>query len=123
MLAVAVVGNLGFTAALCMNNLVIKVRRQGCAASTRTSLILGTAAGGSCEASAPSRWRRFDERCQQYVPTITRAQVFLGSLREIELERVKEKLSSAIMETCLALTIFRCGALFMQGLTPVCSSC
>ncbi|WIA09744.1 hypothetical protein OEZ85_009123 [Tetradesmus obliquus] len=33
--------------------------------------------------------------------------VFLGSLREIELERVKEKLSSAIMETCLALTIFR----------------
>ncbi|KIY93388.1 E3 ubiquitin-protein ligase synoviolin [Monoraphidium neglectum] len=34
--------------------------------------------------------------------------VFLGSLREIELERVKEKLSSAIMETCLALTIFRC---------------
>lgn len=34
-------------------------------------------------------------------------QVFLGSLREIELERVKEKLSSAIMETCLALTIFR----------------
>jgi E3 ubiquitin-protein ligase synoviolin len=34
-------------------------------------------------------------------------QVFLGTLREIELERVKEKLSSAIMETCLALTIFR----------------
>eukprot|EP00877_Chromochloris_zofingiensis_P001514 jgi/Chrzof1/11363/Cz05g34030.t1 len=33
--------------------------------------------------------------------------VFLGNLREIELERVKEKLSSAIMETCLALTIFR----------------
>jgi hypothetical protein len=33
--------------------------------------------------------------------------VFLGTLREIELERVKEKLSSAIMETCLALTIFR----------------
>lgn len=34
-------------------------------------------------------------------------QVFLGTLREIELERVREKLSSAIMETCLALTIFR----------------
>jgi len=34
-------------------------------------------------------------------------QIFLGTLREIELERVKEKLSSAIMETCLALTIFR----------------
>jgi hypothetical protein len=34
-------------------------------------------------------------------------QVFLGTLREIELERVKEKLSSAIMETCFALTIFR----------------
>lgn len=33
--------------------------------------------------------------------------VFLGALREIELERVKERLSSAIMETCLALTIFR----------------
>ncbi len=33
--------------------------------------------------------------------------MFLGNLREIELERVKEKLSSAVMETCLALTIFR----------------
>jgi E3 ubiquitin-protein ligase synoviolin len=33
--------------------------------------------------------------------------VFLGALREIELERVRERLSSAIMETCLALTIFR----------------
>jgi E3 ubiquitin-protein ligase synoviolin len=40
-------------------------------------------------------------------PAFTLLQVFLGSLREIELERVKEKLSSAIMETCLALTIFR----------------
>lgn len=43
-------------------------------------------------------------------PAHTPAQVFLGTLREIELERVKEKLSSAIMETCLALTIFRCAA-------------
>lgn len=40
-------------------------------------------------------------------PPCLPAQVFLGTLREIELERVKEKLSSAIMETCLALTIFR----------------
>jgi hypothetical protein len=42
-----------------------------------------------------------------HIYTHTHKQVFLGSLREIELERVKEKLSSAIMETCLALTIFR----------------
>ncbi len=45
-----------------------------------------------------------------HVPASTCAwcpQIFLGTLREIELERVKEKLSSAIMETCLALTIFR----------------
>lgn len=44
------------------------------------------------------------------LPPVSRcctAQIFLGTLREIELERVKEKLSSAIMETCLALTIFR----------------
>lgn len=40
-------------------------------------------------------------------PTNNKTQIFLGTLREIELERVKEKLSSAIMETCLALTIFR----------------
>jgi E3 ubiquitin-protein ligase synoviolin len=33
--------------------------------------------------------------------------VFLGTLREVELERINERLSSAIMETCLALTIFR----------------
>lgn len=39
-----------------------------------------------------------------YRLTIT---LFLGSLREVELERINERLSSALMETCLALTIFR----------------
>lgn len=34
-------------------------------------------------------------------------QIFLGHLREIEWEKINERLSSAIMETCLALTIFR----------------
>jgi hypothetical protein len=60
-------------------------------------------AGHTCDAhAAPTA-------CPRPLPTHQSCpQVFLGSLREIELERVKEKLSSAIMETCLALTIFRC---------------
>ena len=34
-------------------------------------------------------------------------QVFLGTLRDIEKEMVRERLSSAVMESLLALTIFR----------------
>ena len=34
-------------------------------------------------------------------------QVFLGTLREPEIERVNERISQAVMETCLAMTIFR----------------
>ena len=34
-------------------------------------------------------------------------QVFLGSLREAEVERINDRISQAIMETCLAMTIFR----------------
>ena len=34
-------------------------------------------------------------------------QVFLGRLRESEMERLHERISSAVMETCLAMTIFR----------------
>lgn len=51
---------------------------------------------GRCCSTRPHAWL-----------VLTLVQIFLGTLREIELERVKEKLSSAIMETCLALTIFR----------------
>jgi hypothetical protein len=35
-------------------------------------------------------------------------QVFLGALREAEVERINNRISQAIMETCLAMTIFRC---------------
>ena len=34
-------------------------------------------------------------------------QVFLGTLRESEVERINERISQAVMETCLAMTIFR----------------
>ena len=34
-------------------------------------------------------------------------QIFFGSLRESEIERVNERISQAVMETCLAMTIFR----------------
>lgn len=34
-------------------------------------------------------------------------QIFLGSLREAEVERINERISQAVMETCLAMTIFR----------------
>jgi len=33
--------------------------------------------------------------------------IFLGSLREAEVERINERISQAVMETCLAMTIFR----------------
>ena len=33
--------------------------------------------------------------------------MFLGNLREAEVERVNERISQAVMETCLAMTIFR----------------
>lgn len=34
-------------------------------------------------------------------------QLFLGTLREAEVERITNRVSQAIMETCLAMTIFR----------------
>ena len=34
-------------------------------------------------------------------------QVFLGTLREAEVERINDRISQAVMETCLAMTIFR----------------
>lgn len=37
------------------------------------------------------------------------SQLFLGSLREAEVERINDRMSQAIMETCLAMTIFREG--------------
>lgn len=34
-------------------------------------------------------------------------QIFLGTLREAEVERINNRISQAVMETCLAMTIFR----------------
>lgn len=34
-------------------------------------------------------------------------QIFLGTLRESEVERINDRISQAVMETCLAMTIFR----------------
>jgi E3 ubiquitin-protein ligase synoviolin len=34
-------------------------------------------------------------------------QVFLGRLRDSEVERVNDKVGQAVVETCLAMTIFR----------------
>lgn len=36
-----------------------------------------------------------------------RLQVFLGQLRDSEVERINDRISQAVMETCLAMTIFR----------------
>ena len=36
-----------------------------------------------------------------------RLQVFLGTLRDSEVERVNDKVGQAVIETCLAMTIFR----------------
>lgn len=124
-LAVAVVGNLSFASALCMYNLVIKVRaRRGawgplvaavyasggpCQGPRTAAAAADARTGASTRASAPALGPSLSRPLLAPSRTCApRRQVFLGSLREIELERVKEKLSSAIMETCLALTIFRC---------------
>ena len=37
----------------------------------------------------------------------TALQVFLGTLRDSEVERVNDKVGQAVIETCLAMTIFR----------------
>ena len=51
-----------------------------------------------------------------WVPLL--AQVFLGTLREAEVERINNRISQAIMETCLAMTIFRWGTPWSGGPVP-----
>ncbi len=48
-------------------------------------------------------------------------QVFLGTLRDIEMEMIKDRLSSAVMESLLALTVFReeFGAYFIAMFTSL----
>lgn len=48
---------------------------------------------------------RVRRRLQDVLPCC--AQVFLGTLRDIEVEMIKDRLSSAVMESLLALTVFR----------------
>lgn len=50
-------------------------------------------------------WR--PQRRSHGSPLAAATQLFLGSLRDIEQEMVRERLSSAVMESLLALTIFR----------------
>ena len=64
---------------------------------------------GAVEACAGSVIR---DACQQQAGMLVSShilllQVFLGRLRESEMERLHERISSAVMETCLAMTIFR----------------
>ena len=48
-------------------------------------------------------WRRV----AGLVPSLCTVQLFLGALREAEVERVNQRISQAVIETCLAMTIFR----------------
>lgn len=80
-IAIAVLGNLAFALALAVYNLTTKV-------------------GGAC--SAPCTLQSKQQDIDQSV-----VQVFLGTLRESEVERINERISQAVMETCLAMTIFR----------------
>ena len=78
-IAIAVLGNLAFATALTLYNLTTKV----------------SICGQGCHA------------CSVWSLTAEVLQVFLGTLRESEVERINDRISQAVMETCLAMTIFR----------------
>ena len=54
-----------------------------------------------------TRWLTHTLSAFPDMPLCMLCQVFLGSLREAEVERINDRISQAIMETCLAMTIFR----------------
>lgn len=89
-LAVAVVGNLAFATALLVHKLVIKASVLVWSPPVCMLKLLWY---GMLVVTRDSPWL-----CSQ---------VFLGSLRDIEQEMIRERMSSAIMESLLALTIFR----------------
>ena len=47
------------------------------------------------------------EKTAELALSLCMLQLFLGTLREAEVERVNQRISQAIIETCLAMTIFR----------------
>lgn len=90
-LAVAVLGNMALASALLVQGLLVKARDGQM---------------GRC-ASAWGRARARERACPALRPLPHPPQLFLGDLRDIEVEMVRERLSSAIMESLLALTVFR----------------
>ena len=86
--AIAVLGNFAFAVALCTYFLLTKVTHKA-AMPLPTPLTLS-----GCYWLYSSTNRRW-------------LQIFLGTLREAEVERINQRISQAIIETCLAMTIFR----------------
>ena len=118
--AVATLGNLAFAMALLLYHAIVKVPPADCAscaacscATSWSAAVQATEQPGAAKGSAGTRaGSRHSWGLQCHSPGLGRgrrrtAQVFLGTLRELEIERVNERISQAVMETCLAMTIFR----------------
>ena len=108
-IAIAVGGNYAFALALCTYKVMIKVGNlcPGVVALERTRALCLNLASSSCH-----HWLSRTVVAHSHVgcfesPCVSPHQVFLGSLREAEVERINDRISQAIMETCLAMTIFR----------------
>jgi hypothetical protein len=82
-------GNLAFATAMCLHRIVIKVHTRLNSPIQPSPQSTPTGASNST--------------IHQLLPS----QLFLGSLRDLEHEMIRERLSSTIMESLLALTIFR----------------
>ncbi len=86
-------GNFAFAVALCTYFLMTKVSARLLCPAKALALCSSTACHCMCQGKPahPALW----------------LQIFLGALREAEVERVNQRISQAIIETCLAMTIFR----------------
>jgi hypothetical protein len=108
-LSITVLGNLGFAVALSMYKVMTKVCVLGTLRAQRSPMRIqspGTAHGNAI-AILTTIWA--DEMLllpQQHLRAPL-SQIFLGNLRDSELERINDKISQAVVETLLAMTIFR----------------
>jgi len=105
-IAIAVAGNFAFAMALCLYRAMVKVStspRCACAAPPTSPTSPPHVETGACSTLAHCYIRPSTSAIHRYLAP----QVFLGQLREAEIERINDRISQAIMETCLAMTIFR----------------
>ena len=119
--AIATFGNLAFALALCLYRLVTKVCLWLAPGSidkyvSLLNICKCSRAGKKCH--IPNQTFEADDHFESdrqqevflqitILKRVSTMQVFLGQLRDSEVERINERISQAVMETCLAMTIFR----------------